>query len=404
MPDFGRRNGGRPQDGDSLDAIAHSDQMLDALAGQYRVRPADAGEAELLSLLEGWRDGVRRPPAGHVISENEAAAAVHRGLSQRPSAPKGTRRHLAVVGSVAAAVLCIGGFGGVVASSGPGDSLYGMRTALFGEPESVRDDRVALAAQTEMAEVQRLIEQGDWDQAQQKLQTITTSVAEVDDATRQQELVDEWNLLNTRVETRDPAATLPPQQPGDPALTLPMPVTDTGTSSETSTDTTSPSSETSPTTEPSTTDPSTTQPSTTTEPGTTEPTATSEPSPTPTSTTAAAPPPSSSTSTSTTPSTTPSSTTPPTTTPPTSTSASSTRTTTTTTTTTTTVPQAEAPESTPAQSSTVVEADTETVPSPQAPPRPTVEDEVPVQPPLVTPTTTTVPLPVIQLPSIPGLN
>ncbi|MDF2823917.1 MAG: hypothetical protein K0R68_1325, partial [Mycobacterium sp.] len=173
MPDFGRRSAG-PNDGESLDAIAHSDQMLDALAGQYRVRPSDAGEAELLSLLEGWRDGVRRPPADHVLSEHDAAVAVHRGLAHRPSAPKGTRRHLAVVGSVAAAVLCIGGFGGVVAGSGPGDSLYGMRTALFGEPESVRDDRVALAAQTEMAEVQRLMEQGDWDQAQQKLETITT--------------------------------------------------------------------------------------------------------------------------------------------------------------------------------------------------------------------------------------
>ena len=74
-----------------------------------------------------------------------------------------------MVGSMAAAVLCIGGFGAVVAGSGPGDSLYGLRTMLFGEPNVVRDDQVALAAQTEMAQVQQLIDQGDWDQAQQKL-------------------------------------------------------------------------------------------------------------------------------------------------------------------------------------------------------------------------------------------
>src|SRR5690349_8609186 len=239
MPDFGRG----PGEPESLDDINRSDRLLDALAGgQQRIRPGDAGEAELLNLLEGWRDGVRAP-ATNVLNEQDAVSALHRGLSQRPQQTKGARRHLAVVGSVAAAVLCIGGFGAVVAGAGPGDSLYGMRTALFGEPQSVRDDRVALAAQTEMAEVQRLIDQGDWDQAQQKLQTLTTSVADVEDTTRQQELVNEWHELNIKVETRDPAATLPPPAPGDPSLTLPLPAVEATTPSETSSETT-PSGET----------------------------------------------------------------------------------------------------------------------------------------------------------------
>ena len=72
---------------------------------------------------------------------------------------------MAVLGSVAAAVLCLGGFGAVVAGAGPGDALYGLRTMLFGEQQVTRDDQVVLAAQTELAEVQQLIEQGQWDAA-----------------------------------------------------------------------------------------------------------------------------------------------------------------------------------------------------------------------------------------------
>ncbi|WP_199253818.1 anti-sigma-D factor RsdA [Mycolicibacterium mengxianglii] len=415
MPDFGwgadrgRRDFGGSQGpgDDSLDAIAHSDQLLDALAGQYRVPPSDAGEAELLALLEGWRDGVRRPAATNLISEYDAAAAVQRGRAQRPVASNGTRRHLAVVGSVAAAVLCIGGFGAVVAGAGPGDSLYGMRTALFGEPESVRGDQVALAAQTEMAEVRRLIDQGDWEQAQQKLETVTTAVADVGDVSRKQELVQEWHELNVKVESRDPAATLPPPAPGDPELTLPVPVSvseATSSPAETTTgETTSPSTtpatteDTSPSSAPQTS-PSEGAPAPTSAPETSAPETSAPAATNPTSTTN---PPSPSTSPTTTrPTTTtspPTTTTTPTTTPPT---------TTTTTTTTTTQAQAEAPTSAPAQvapGSTVVEADTETV---------TTAEEVPASsvPPgsvprsVVSPTTTTVPVgPLIQLP-IPGLN
>lgn len=407
MPDFGQGAFGRPQgpgDGaESLDAIARSDQLLDALAGQYRARPSDAGEAEMLALLEGWRDGVRRPPSNGLITEREAAEAIHRGLVQQQPAHLGARRHLAAVGSMAAAVLCIGGFGAVVAGSAPGDPLYGMRTALFGEPQSVRDDRVSLAAQTEMAEVQRLIEQGDWDQAQQKLETITTAVADVEDTSRQQVLQDQWNQLNVKVESRDPAATVPPTVPPGPE-TLPPSLTVPG--SETS------PSETSGETSPSESTPPATSTETTPSSGvgSTEPSATTSPS-------SAVPP--TTTQPSTTPSTTAPSTTTPSTSAPTSTTPSTTTTAPTTTTTTTTPPPAvaeeeaqQAPEvsattSAPvraapssAVTTTVVQVPTETVPSGQQSPE---VAEAPEQS-VVTPTTTTVVPPVFQLPAIPGFN
>ena len=43
---------------------------------------------------------------------------------------------------------------------------------------------MVLAAQTELAEVQQLIDQGQWDAAQDKLQPLTTTVATVDDVER----------------------------------------------------------------------------------------------------------------------------------------------------------------------------------------------------------------------------
>lgn len=219
MPDF-----------ESLEAIAKSDALLDAIAGERRFTPGDPDEQALVSLLEGWRDGVRRPSIDHVLTEQDAATALQQGRLKGPEEPvRGTRapgrRGLTLVASTAAAVLAIGGFAGVVAGSGPGDSLYGLKTALFGEKSSVRDDKVALAAQTEMAQVQKLIETGDWEQAQQKLEAVSTQVQSVDDVGTKTDLIQQWNELSVKVGTRDAEATLPPVAPGEPAAPPPPGVT-----------------------------------------------------------------------------------------------------------------------------------------------------------------------------------
>ncbi len=216
-------------DFESLEAIAQSDALLDAIAGERRFTPGDSDEQALAALLEGWRDGVRRPPIDHILSEDEATTALQRGRVQGPEtsrrADKSARRGLTLVASTAAAVLAIGGFGAVVAGSGPGDSLYGLKTALFGEKTSVRDDKVALAAQTEMAQVKQLIDNGDWDQAQQKLAAVSTQVQSVDDVGTKTDLIQQWNELSVKVGTRDAAATLPSAAPGEPAAPPPPGVT-----------------------------------------------------------------------------------------------------------------------------------------------------------------------------------
>ena len=238
MPDFGRWNasGGDP----SLNEINRTDRFLDALAGQQPVYSTDPSEAELAQLLAGWRDDIRTPPLMRPVTPRDAAAALTRAID----AHKRTRFSMALVGSVAAAVLCIGGFGAVVASSGPGDALYGLHTALFGE--QTRTDQVTLASQ-QLAEVQQLIDEGQWQAAQDKLQAVTTTVATVNDVEQKQELVTQWQELTVKVDAKDASATLPPGAPPPPmpepvvvspdsnTATIPSSETDSATSSSTTT-------------------------------------------------------------------------------------------------------------------------------------------------------------------------
>jgi Anti-sigma-D factor RsdA to sigma factor binding region len=219
MPDFSRwgANGGDP----SLNAIARTDRYLDALASEHPAYATDPADAELANLMAGWRDDVRRPPA-RVASQRDAEMVLARALANR----RRNRMSVAVMGSVAAALLCLGGFGAVVYGSGPGDALYGLRTAVFGEQQVTRDDQVALAAQTEMQQVQQLIDQGNWTAAQDKLSTITSTVQTVQDPQRQQQLQDQLNQLSVKVENRDANATVPPASaapaaPGVPNVPLP---------------------------------------------------------------------------------------------------------------------------------------------------------------------------------------
>jgi hypothetical protein len=213
------------RDEPSLDAIRGTDDLIDALATGGPVSPQDPAEAELAALLGGWRDELRFPPATGLISETDAIAALNAGLAEKPSGftrenrvnreklsatPTRSRRGLSVVGAAAAAVMCIGGFGAVVAGAGPGDALYGLRTMLFGAQAQVRDDQVALAARSEMNQVQELITRGDWAQAQDRLVAVSTQVATIEDGQQKQELLDQFNDLSAKVVERDPEATVPP--------------------------------------------------------------------------------------------------------------------------------------------------------------------------------------------------
>ncbi len=208
MPDFGRNS---RNDEPSLDAIVASEQFIDALATGSPVAPRDHADAMLASMLGEWRDEMRWPPATGLITERDAVAALRTGLAEKQKpAPVRSRRGLSIVGAAAAGVLALGGFGAVVAGAGPGEALYGLRTMLFGAPKQVRDDQVALAAQTQLNQVQDLIAQGDWQQAQDKLVAVSNQVESVGDEEQKQQLLDQWNQLSAKVVQKDPEATVPP--------------------------------------------------------------------------------------------------------------------------------------------------------------------------------------------------
>ncbi|KQY04646.1 hypothetical protein ASD37_22450 [Mycobacterium sp. Root135] len=244
MPDFGRwsANGGDP----SLNEINRADRFFEALAAKQPAYPTDHAEAELASLFSAFRDDVRDAPVTAPVSLSDAVEALHGGRRKG----SGSRRSLAVVGSVAAAMLCIGGFGTAVYGAGPGDGLYGMRTALFGQHEATRDDQVSLAS-AQLQQVQQLIDDGQWEEAQNKLVAVSTAVQDVGQVEQKQQLVEQWNALTYKVVEQDPAATLPPGEPlpvlpSSPLTWLPVPEVEQTTTSESSESSTSESSTTSP--------------------------------------------------------------------------------------------------------------------------------------------------------------
>ncbi len=296
MPDSGQWSpgGGDP----SLNEIRRVDRFFDALAADEHAYSTDSTEAELAFLLADWRDGIREPAVTTPVTARDAVAALQKGLHRKES-----RTSLTIVGSVAAALLCLGGFGTAIYTAGPNSSLFGLHTAMFGAPR-VSDEQVMLAAQTEMQQVQQLIDNGQWQQAQDKLQALSPTVQSVDAPEHKQQLIQQWNALTYKVVEQNPAATLPPPGepqpvlPSSPLTLLPVPVVEpTSSSSATSSTSTTTSSSTTATS----TDTSSTSTSASTSPSetTTTSSSTSATSPTETSSSASSTASSSPTATST---------------------------------------------------------------------------------------------------------
>jgi Anti-sigma-D factor RsdA to sigma factor binding region len=208
MPEFGYAVPDQP----ALDELARTDLLLDALAERQPVDIDDPNEDALAALLEDWRDDLRWPPASALVSPEEAVEALRTGLADRQH----SRRGLAVIGSVAASLLVLSGFGAMVVEARPGDVLYGLHAMFYDQPR-VNDDQIELSAKAELAKVQQLINQGQWDQAHNQLAEVSSAVQSMNDGASRNDLMDEVNLLNTRVESRDPNATLPPPSALPPA-------------------------------------------------------------------------------------------------------------------------------------------------------------------------------------------
>jgi hypothetical protein len=212
MPNSGYTFGDQP----ALDEIAHTDLLLDALAERERIDLDDPQVDALAVLMGDWRDDLRWPPASALVSAEEAVEALHTGLAERRRAHRG----LAAIGSVAATLLMLSGFGAFVADAHRGDPLYGLHVMFFDAPR-VNDDTITLSAKADLAKVQQMIDEGQWAQAQNQLAEVSTTVQSMNDGNSRQNLLDEVNLLNTRVESRNPNATVG----SPPSGNLPGPAT-----------------------------------------------------------------------------------------------------------------------------------------------------------------------------------
>ncbi|MDC8981289.1 anti-sigma-D factor RsdA [Mycobacterium marinum] len=216
MPESGFALGDQP----GLDEVARTDLLLDALAGRERFSLDDPDDDALAALMGEWRDDLRWPPASALVSQNEAVDALILGLSER----RRSRRAWAAIGSVAATLLALSGLGAVVADARPGDLLYGLHSMLFNEPR-VSEDQIMLSAKADLAKAEQMIAQGQWDQAESQLAEVSSTLQTVNDGSRRQHLLNELNQLNTKVEKRDPNATLPaggPPQSGPTGVLAPQ--------------------------------------------------------------------------------------------------------------------------------------------------------------------------------------
>jgi len=133
---------------DSVDEFARTDLLLDALAQRRHVDVEDPDADVLTTLLEDWRDNLRWPPASALVTPEEAVDALRTGLAERRRGHRG----LAVVGSVAVALLVLSGFGAMVVEARPGATLYGLHAMFF----VVTPDAAALTRLAELVDEGRL--------------------------------------------------------------------------------------------------------------------------------------------------------------------------------------------------------------------------------------------------------
>ena len=210
MPEFGF------SDRLGLDELSRTDLLLDALAERQRIDVDDPHDDALATLLGDWRDDLRWPPASALVSPEEAVGALRAGMVEQ----RRGRRGLATIGSVAATLLVLSGFGAMVVEARPGGTLYGMHSMFFDE---ANQNQTMLSAKADLAKVQQLIDKGQWTKAEDQLAEVSSTVQSLNDSAGRKDLLDEINLLNVRVDSRDPNATLPPAAPPPSSALLPAP-------------------------------------------------------------------------------------------------------------------------------------------------------------------------------------
>ncbi|HEU0089043.1 MAG TPA: anti-sigma-D factor RsdA, partial [Pseudonocardiaceae bacterium] len=206
-----------------LAAVQADDALLDML-GSGAGALADA-DAELTRVLVAWRRDVDTEPIPELVDPVLAGEVI--SAARRPPA----RRHR-VLGpvAVAAAVLVIAfsGTGLAAKSAKPGDQLFGLTKVLYSE--YARSAEAAQKVETELAEAETAINQGDTAKAKESLAEVQqqlTVIADTEGRTRlaaKHEQLEEQLMAGIRSPAETSTPTAPPPVPTSTAPVQPPPV------------------------------------------------------------------------------------------------------------------------------------------------------------------------------------
>ncbi|MGL4305720.1 MAG: anti-sigma-D factor RsdA [Mycobacteriaceae bacterium] len=186
-------------------AVQSDDALINAIAGDGSVQAATSVDYELASLLAGWRGELLSTPTPISPTLDEVCVALDGGFIDDELVAKPVRRALRIgftqvlAGAAAVVAVAIGGLTIFTYDAQPGDALFGVKQAIFGD--QARSDQILVAARTDLAEAERRIAAGDKQSAQALLAEIAGRVNGVT-KTSDREALQEWlNRLDEQIST-----------------------------------------------------------------------------------------------------------------------------------------------------------------------------------------------------------
>jgi len=210
--------GGEPED---LAQIRSDDELLDALAAQYRAaeEPITNGHApqgldhggvdfddeQLNALLLAWRQDVDSVPVPDIMDTQTAVATVTAARSARRRRPR-----LLVPIAVAAAIIAIGfaGVGMLARDAQPGDALWGLSKVLYAD--HARSVEAAESVRTDLDDAQTALQQGKIDEAKDALQAASSALTAVSSEDGKDDLKAKHESLLEQLTTSTPPPSAPP--------------------------------------------------------------------------------------------------------------------------------------------------------------------------------------------------
>ncbi|MGH4015709.1 MAG: anti-sigma-D factor RsdA [Pseudonocardiaceae bacterium] len=188
-----------------LAAVQADDALLDTL-GSAGVGRGDA-DAELARVLMAWRRDVDTEAIGELVDTDTAVAVIR---SARKPAP---RRH-PVLGPFAAAaavlVIAFSGVGLAAKSAEPGDQLFSLTKVLYAD--YARSVEAAQTVETELAEADTAIKQGDTSRARESLERVQEQFPVIAEAQGRDDLATKRDELAERLQAMAPPAPPAPEE------------------------------------------------------------------------------------------------------------------------------------------------------------------------------------------------